>query len=372
MIYSNPTSEWGHPIHVVPKPGGSQFRLTVDLRQGNALQKQSAYPMPHLESALHNLSGTGVYGTYDMLQCYWQLSYAESSQECQTFVTPDGTWTPRRVLHGNSNSVAHLQSSIDTMLQPMSQRVMAWLYDLLASAKDEQTLLEVHREFFALCRTNGVILHAGKCNFYCVQARWCGRLISKAGVKYDPRHLQGLIDMQVPTTGAELMQFVCALGWLRTSLPEFTTLTAPLTDLLHKVHNAAGGARTKKAVAKIILTDVGWSTDSVSCFDRCKDALINATSLAHRDECLRLCVYTDASERHWSSVITQVPYTDLGLPHDDESHEPLAFLSGSFTVHNSVGALRTKRAMLSCNHASAWTIYYGAQRVSVFSATTVI
>jgi RNase H-like domain found in reverse transcriptase len=40
--------------------------------------------------------------------------------------------------------------------------------------------------------------------------------------------------------------------------------------------------------------------------------------------------YTDASERHWSSIITQVPHADLELPHADQSHAPLAFLSGSF------------------------------------------
>jgi hypothetical protein len=53
MILTNPTSAWAHPVHVVPKPGPAQYRLTVDLRQGNALQKQYAYPMPHLESMLH-------------------------------------------------------------------------------------------------------------------------------------------------------------------------------------------------------------------------------------------------------------------------------------------------------------------------------
>jgi hypothetical protein len=37
MIYLNPTSEWAHPVHVVPKPGAAQYRMTVDLRHGNSL-----------------------------------------------------------------------------------------------------------------------------------------------------------------------------------------------------------------------------------------------------------------------------------------------------------------------------------------------
>jgi RNase H-like domain found in reverse transcriptase len=137
--------------------------------------------------------------------------------------------------------------------------------------------------------------------------------------------------MSPPTTGDQLMQFVCALGWLRTSLPDFTTLLAPLADLMKKVYYVAGGLRTKRAVSKISLVEVGWSQNSTACFERCKNALLHAISLAHRNEILRLCVYTDASERHWSSVITQVPHTDLNENHADQQHEPLAFLSGTFT-----------------------------------------
>jgi hypothetical protein len=73
FVYSNPVSAWAHPIHIVPKPGPAQNRMTVDLRQANALQKHSAYPMPHLESLLHSLQGSACYGSFDLLQGYWQL-----------------------------------------------------------------------------------------------------------------------------------------------------------------------------------------------------------------------------------------------------------------------------------------------------------
>jgi hypothetical protein len=80
--------------------------------------------------------------------------------ECQTFVTPDGTWTPRRVLHGNFNAAGHLQSCMDTMLLPLGTRVRAWLDELLANASNEAELLKVHLQFFDLCRVNGLLLHA--------------------------------------------------------------------------------------------------------------------------------------------------------------------------------------------------------------------
>lgn len=52
--------------------------------------------------------------------------------------------------------------------------------------------------------------------------------------------------------------------------------------------------------------------------------------LAHRDKEKRLCIYTDASDSHWSGILTEVPYSHLSAPHHYQAHEPLAFHSGKF------------------------------------------
>jgi hypothetical protein len=51
--------------------------------------------------------------------------------------------------------------------------------------------------------------------------RWCGRLISAAGSKFDPRRIEGILKMSPPSTGADLQQFLCALNWMRTAIPAF-------------------------------------------------------------------------------------------------------------------------------------------------------
>ena len=108
LVYRNTTSYWAHPVHVVPKPGAAKFRFTVDLREGNARQKTVVWPMPHLESIMQDLAGKSCFATFDLSQGYWQLPLHKDSQECQSFITQDGVFTPTRVLHGNTNSVAHL------------------------------------------------------------------------------------------------------------------------------------------------------------------------------------------------------------------------------------------------------------------------
>ena len=54
-------------------------------------------------------------------------------------------------------------------------------------------------------------------------------------------------------------------------------------------------------------------------------------TLAHPNSSKILCFFTDASDKHWSGVLTQIPPSDLDKPFAEQNHEPLAFVSGSFT-----------------------------------------
>lgn len=136
--------------------------------------------------------------------------------------------------------------------------------------------------------------------------------------------------MRMPTTGAELQQFVCAMKWMRNGIPNFSSIIRPLSVFLEKVYKRAG-KRTRLAVAKVSLASFGWSQTEQDSFSECKVALENQVTLAHRDPSKQLCVFTDASELLWSGVVTQVPAQDLNKGYADQRHEPMCFLSSSFT-----------------------------------------
>ena len=54
--------------------------------------------------------------------------------------------------------------------------------------------------------------------------------------------------------------------------------------------------------------------------------------MAHRDENLRLCIYTDASDIALSGIFTKVTHVDLAKPNKEQRHQPLPFLSGRFNT----------------------------------------
>lgn len=357
LAYRNPSSRWASAPLIIPKPKASeQWRFTVDLRAVNALTEKYAWPMPNLESTLSKLQGSKYYFLIDLCNGYWQAPLHPDSQECQSILTAEEVITPTRVLQGQTNAVFYFHSTIQQLLRGLQDQLLLWIDDILGHDHAISGLLSLLRQFFQICREYNLKLHAKKCHFFLKQVVWCGRNISKDGIKFDPSGLSALLEMPKPQTGAELQQFVCAVGWMRTSIPEYTKLIEPLYSLLEEVYKIAKG-RKKRAVTKVELLQAGWSQRHADCFNAVKDALSNACTLAFPDSKKLLCLFTDASDRHWSAVLTQIPAEDKDLSNSEQRHEPLSFLSGSFTNASYNWSTPEKEA---------FAIYYACTRLDHF------
>ena len=170
-----------------------------------------------------------------------------------------------------------------------------------------QGLLAAVQKLLQVCTEWNIKLHPGKCVLFATQLRWCGRLLSSEGIRYDPKRLSGLLRMEPLTSGAHLQQFLCAIQWVKNCIKQFSTLVDPLHTFMERVYDQAG-KRTKRAVTRIQLSSLGWGTIQQEAFENCKAALIQQVTLAHRDHSKRMCVYTDASDLSWSGIFTQVPH----------------------------------------------------------------
>jgi hypothetical protein len=81
---------------------------------------------------------------------------------------------------------------------PIRDPLLQWLDDLLLFTRTDAELLVLLRQLFEIFRRFGLKLHPRKCILFARRICWCGRLIDEAGVRFDPRQLQGLIEMPPP------------------------------------------------------------------------------------------------------------------------------------------------------------------------------
>jgi hypothetical protein len=101
--------------------------------------------MPNILDELHDLHGSEVFATLDFCQGYWQIPLRKDSQDCQSFITPDGMYT-LLALSTNCNSTDKGQAAALRV-------ILEWL------ASTHEAVLPKHdarSEVPAWYRTNGV------------------------------------------------------------------------------------------------------------------------------------------------------------------------------------------------------------------------
>ena len=116
-------------------------------------------------------------------------------------------------------------------------------------------------------------------------------MYSDGVVSHDPARIQGLSDMRRPQTASELMQFLHAANWLRTSLPRMAEVVEPLRVFLEQL--MAGASRRTKRVARnrVIQEDVtrvdGGACEGMACcagFRGASGAALSSSSRVRRDD----------------------------------------------------------------------------------------
>jgi hypothetical protein len=232
FVRRNPNACCSSPALVVSKLGKHGFRMTVDLRAVNAITILSSWPMPIFEVVMAHLSGATRFAVLDAFKGYWQFPVDPDCQEYLSFMTHDGVFTSDRVIQGSTDAVDHFQAGMQEAIgnELLYSSVLIWIDDLLVKAKSDDDLVQALRKVFERLRLFGIKLNATRCVLYTTEAKWCGRTISERGVAYDRAMIEGLVALPLPVTAADLQKFVCGLSWMRTSIPRFSTIIAPLQD----------------------------------------------------------------------------------------------------------------------------------------------
>lgn len=303
--------------------------MTVDLSPINAATEAVAWPMPHIDSEIYEFMDSSVFATMDFVSGYWQLPLEQELQEYHSIVTPKGIYSPKRTQQGGKNSVANFQSQVEPLFRDIRENLKAWLDAFVVHCRDERSLLSLLERFLLICRSHRLYLSARKCVFFTETVRWCGRLISKDGIKMDPTRVLALRDLDTPRTAGELSQFVHCLRWMSNSIPQFSERSAILNDVLEKAYKRTG-RRTKRSVPNISLDTLSWGKDHLEALKSLQDTIRDSVQLSFPKKDKRICIYTYASDKFWSAVVTQIAPSDMHKPIEEQAQEPLAFLRAAF------------------------------------------
>jgi hypothetical protein len=239
------------PAHL-SKPGTDQYRMTVDLRVPNASTKPTAWPKPNLQDELHDLHVSEEFATLDLFTRLLADTSGQRLSRLSIFHHAGWSIHTDAVLYITRKGTQYLQSVIIVMMDDINSNIKIWLDDCLLHTKTEDDFLAT-LIFLRQCQMYELKLHAKNCVLFATTVRYCGRLIAKDGVRFDPKNMEALQTMREPQNGADLIQYVAAVNWMRSAIPNYSKRVATHSQAaLTKVFEGKS-RRTKKAAAAVSL-----------------------------------------------------------------------------------------------------------------------
>ena len=182
-------------------------------------------------------------------------------------------------------------------------------------------------KYYLRCSRDYVIINLPKpwnTSLCTENARWLGKTADGIGVLFDEEYISGLTTLQRAVTAGDLQRFVCGAGWLRPAVPHFAEIISELQAWLR-----SQGTSHQKQLNRIRLH---WDEQLTNAWEQLREAIQHTVKLGYFSlaESIATCLFTDASDRFWSIVLTQCPQIELQLPVLDQRHTPLACMSGAF------------------------------------------
>lgn len=142
--------------------------------------------------------------------------------------------------------------------------------------------------------------------------------------------MEAIRNMNFPTTADELCQLIHCCRWVASTIPDIHLISQTLCEIRERAY-ASAVKRRKKALKRIPLSKLSCGAVHEDAFLHLKERLKSAVQLAHLKDNHTILVFTDASDKFWAGIVTQVEESETGKQVQDQKHEPLAFLGDHFS-----------------------------------------
>ena len=276
-------SEWAILALVVPKKDGS-MRVCIDYRDLNAVSMLDAYPLPRIDELLNKLANARWYSKVDLASGYHQIPMEETSIKYTGFRVGEPVngcsffeWVVMPM--GLASAPATFQRWMEWALQGLETCILIYLDDVLIYSWTQEQHREDVKAVLGRFQQRNMKVKWEKCEFERQDIKFLGHFIKQGRILVDSDKLALLETWKPPLiTVRQVRQFMGFLSYYRAFIPGFSTLTAPLTELL-----------------KGKQIEVNWTEEATEAVERTKQALFDACQRFAWDVTRPTRVTTDAS-----------------------------------------------------------------------------
>ncbi|XP_069162126.1 uncharacterized protein [Procambarus clarkii] len=250
----------------------------------NNVTVADTYPLPRVEKCLDAIGKASYLTKLDLFKGYWQVPLTERAKPISAFVTPDG-------LFECQDHLRHIEDFFEAMLQ------------------------------------SGLVVNLHKSEFVKTSVIFFGHKVGGGWIAPKASKVEAIVQYPTPATRKDVLRFLGMAGFYRKFVPNFSSIAAPLTNLL------------RKGVTLL------WDEHCLEAFENLKASLISSPILRSPSFEDRFILTVDASDYGLGSVLSQT---------DEKGVEnPVAYHSKKFTssqLNYSVIEKETSTLISSVQH----------------------
>ena len=209
--------------------------MCIDYRQLNRVTIKNRYPLPRNDDLFDQLRGARVYYKIDLRASYHQLRVTEADIPRTMFRTQYGHFEFIVKPFGLTNAPTAFMDLMHRVFQScLDQFVVVFVDDILiySQSKEEH---EDHLWIVLLAlREHQLYEKFNKCEFYVIEVKFLGHVVSASGVLVDPKKVEAVMSWERKKSVFEICSFLGLVGYYRRFIEDFSRLAAPMTRLTWK------------------------------------------------------------------------------------------------------------------------------------------
>ena len=243
-----------------------------------------------------------------MKDSYWHVKLDDESSYLCTFNTPWGRKRFLRMPFGISSASEVMQKrNKETFSDIPGVHIIA--DDMILAAADDDEHDTIVHKVMKRARDKNVRFNKEKLQFKVTTVNYMGDVVTPEGLKPDPEKVSAILDMPRPEDKAGLQRLLGMVKYLSQYIPNESSITAPLRELLKKDRSFE------------------WQLEHDKALNKIKDALTRPIVLQFYDVDRPVTIQTDASQSGLGSCLLQqgrpIAYASRALTSAEQNYSQI-------------------------------------------------
>ena len=189
---------------------------------------------------------------------------------------------------GLTNAPTAFMDLMNRVFRPyVDQFVVVFLDDILIYSKDRESHETHFRVVLETLRQEQLYVKLSECEFWLNEVSFLGHVVSKEGIRVDPKKIEVVVEWKPPRNVTEVRSFLGLTGYYKRFVKGFSMTAAPMTRLLQKN------------------VKYEWSEKCLRSFDKLKAFLTEAPVLTQPTCSKENVIFNDASLNGLECVLMQ-------------------------------------------------------------------